>query len=54
MCWQKTSGMSNYLISPTGKEVKHMYVLFGFMISVNKITDLAIDFGLNHELYGSY
>lgn len=31
-----------------------MYIRFLFVISFNKIANLSINFGLNHELYGSY
>ena len=47
---QKTSKTSDCLLSPTSKKAKYVYAIFWFMISVNKIANFGIDFGLNYKL----
>lgn len=47
---QKASKMPNCLLVPINKEAKHVYILL-FMISIHKIANLGIHFGLNHGLW---
>ena len=46
--WQKASRRPDCPLFLTGKEAKHVYTLLFFVIGVNKITNLGIDFGFNH------
>ena len=48
--WQKTSKKLDCPLSPTGKEARYVYTLLFFVIIVNKIIDLGIDFKFNHGL----
>lgn len=47
--WQKASRRPNCLLSPTGKKVRHVYTFY-FIIDINKIANLSINFRFNHGL----
>lgn len=46
---RKTNGMPDSPLSPTGKEAKYG-IHSNFVIKVNKVADLGINSGFNHEL----
>lgn len=48
--FKMASVICNCLFYPSSREVKHMHAFFLFLIGVNKITDLYINFRLNYGL----
>lgn len=54
MHYQKISGMLNFLLLPSNKEVEHMCKFLWFVVSNHKIANWGIGFGLNYGLVSLY